>query len=70
MTIQNQIKACCDIAGITLTELANRLGTSQQNLSKRLKVGKFTKEELEHIAAILGCVYKSSFQFPDGSKVE
>ena len=28
------------------TELAQKMGMSQQNFSKRLKVGKFTQEEL------------------------
>ena len=34
------------MAGISLTELAARMGTSQPNLSKRLRVGRFTKEEI------------------------
>lgn len=70
MTLQQKIKACCDISDITLTELANKLGMSQQNFSKRLKVGKFKQDELEQIASILGCKYTSSFVYPNGSKVE
>ena len=70
MTLQQKVKAACDICGITLTELAERMGTSQQNFSKRLKVGKFTQEELEKIAKALHCEYRSGFYFPDGSKIE
>ena len=69
ITIQQRVKASCDLAGITITELANRLGTSQQNLSKRLKVGKFTQDELNNIAKALGAKYISVFEFPDGTKI-
>lgn len=69
MTLEQQIKACCDVAGITVTELGKRMGMSQQNLSKRLKVGKFKKTELEAIAEALGCQYISYFKFSDGTKI-
>ena len=54
---------------MSLTELAEKLGMSQQNLSKRLKVGKFTQEELEDIAKALGAKYISGFEFPNGSRI-
>lgn len=55
-------------ANINITELAKRFGTSQPNMTKRLQVGKFTKEELNKIAEILGCEYVSVFKFPDGKE--
>ena len=58
------------MAGITVTELGRQMGMSQQNISSRLKVGKFTQEELEQMAAIMGCEYHSFFMFPNGSKAE
>ena len=58
------------MAGITITELGKRMGMSQPNFSSRLKVGKFTQEELEKMASIMGCEYHSFFQFPNGSKAE
>jgi len=63
------VKAACDIAGISQTELGQKMGMSQQNFSKRLKVGKFTQEELEIMANYLGCKYISLFEFPDGKRV-
>lgn len=45
------------------------MGMSQQNFSKRLKVGKFTQEELQEMGKCLGCEYISMFQFPDGKRV-
>lgn len=69
MILQQKVKAACDIAGISLTELAAKMDMSQANLSKRLKVGKFTKEELEEMAKCLGCEYISYFEFPNGTKI-
>lgn len=67
--LEQRIKASCELAGVSITELAQKMGMSQQNLSKRLKVGKFTQEELEQIASCLGCKYISVFEFPNGSKI-
>lgn len=69
ITLQQRVKASCELAGISITELAERMGTSQQNLSKRLKVGKFTQEELEEMASYIGCKYISLFEFPDGKRI-
>lgn len=60
----------CKANDITLTELAHKFGTSQQNLSKRLKIGKFTQEELTEIAKLLNCEYHPAWILPDGTKVE
>ena len=70
MTIKDQISACCDVAGITVTELGARMGMSQQSISYRLKTGKFKQSELEKMASIMGARYHSIFEFPDGNKVE
>lgn len=69
ITIQQRVKAACDIAGMSQTELGQKMGMSQQNFSKRLKVGKFTQDEFETMAKILGCKYISIFEFPDGKRV-
>ncbi len=67
ITLQQKIKIACDEAGISLTELGSKMGMSQASISKRVKTGKFTQEELEHMAEIMGCKYKSSFIFPNGN---
>ena len=69
ITLQKKVKASCELAGMSLTELAAKLGMSQQNFSKRLKVGKFTQEELEDIANALGAKYISVFEFPNGTRI-
>lgn len=70
LTLQQKIKVACEIAGISLTELGAKMGMSQASISKRVKTGKFTQEELEEMGKILGAKYKSGFYFPDGNKVE
>ncbi len=68
MTIDKKIKVACAIAGVSESEVARRIETSPQNLHNRLKVGKFTYEELEKIASALGAEFKMEFIFPDGQK--
>lgn len=68
ITIQEQIKTASIHANISLTELATKFGISQSGFSQRMKTGKFTKQELEKIASILGCEYISMFRFPDGKE--
>ena len=70
ITLQQKIKVACDTAGMSLTELGAKMGMSQASISKRVKTGKFTQEELEEMAAIMGCKYQSSFVFPDGNEVK
>lgn len=60
----------CEIADITQAELAQRLGTSAPAFNKRLNTGKFSDDDFQKIAKVLGCEYKSGFYFPDGNKVE
>lgn len=70
ITLQQKIKVACDTAGMSLTELGAKMGMSQASISKRVKTGKFTQEELEEMASIMGCKYQSSFVFPDGNEVK
>jgi len=69
MDIPKKIRIACAAQEISLSELARRLETTPQNLSGRLKVGKFTGEELERIAQALGGTVELSFTFPDGTKI-
>lgn len=68
ITIQEQIKTACIHAGMSLTELAESFGISQSGFSQRMKTGKFTRQEMEKIALIMGCEYVSFFKFPDGKE--
>lgn len=70
LSIRNKVLLACEANNITLTELAGKLGTSQPNLTKRLKTGKFTQEELSHMANILNCKYESTWTLPNGTKLK
>ena len=49
ITLQQKIKVACDTAEMSLTGLGSKMGMSQAAISKRVKTGKFTQEELEEI---------------------
>ena len=61
ITVKEQVKAACDVAGISVTELGKRMGMSQANISSRLSVGKFSKKEYEQMAEILGAKFVFRF---------
>ncbi len=70
MTLQQKIDMAISYNGnITKKEIAERLGTSPQSFGQRLKIGKFTQEELEQIAEILGCKYINYFEYPNGTRI-
>ena len=45
----------------SITDLAKLLNTTPQNLSGKMKRDNFSEKELEEIAKVLDCEYKSSF---------
>ena len=70
MDIPMKIKLAETYARVTEAELARRLGyKSQQALVQRMRTGKFSTQELEHIAEALGAKFEYSFSFPDGTKI-
>lgn len=46
---------------MSITDLAKLLDTSPQNLSGKMKRDNFSEKELQEIARVLNCEYKSSF---------
>ena len=66
MDIAKKIKLAETYADISEAELARRLGKTSQAFGQRLKTGKFKSEELDEIAAALGCEAVFEFRFPDG----
>lgn len=67
--IRRKIKTAAAHAGISEAEIARRIESSPQSLSKRLKTGKFSGEELEGIAAAMGSTLRLDFVFPDGTTI-
>ncbi len=54
---------------MTLTQLAEKLGVSQPNLSKKLKRNNFHEEELRKIAKLLDMKFEAHFVMEDGTKI-
>ncbi len=46
---------------MTIKDLSNRLGTSNQNMANKLKRDNFSMKDLDEIAEALDCEFKSSF---------
>ena len=69
MNAERLVKATAAAQGLTLSQVAERFGTSQQNFSKRLHVGRFTLSEWEQIADALGCKLYFGFELPDGRMI-
>lgn len=53
---------------LTAKDLAAKIGTSQQNLSAKMKRNNFSEKEMEEIAAALNCDLKISFIDRDTGK--
>lgn len=69
MNFSTKIKMAEVVSGMREAELARQFGTSPQAFNQRMKTGKFTYEEMEQIASILGCTWRAEFVFPDGTTV-
>ncbi len=65
---KDQIKAACTKQGITMSELARRIGMSKQNFHGKLQKETFRDYELDKMAEILGCKYVCCFEFKSDTK--
>lgn len=61
MDISKEIKKILIEKDMTLTDLANKLGTSQQNISAKLKKNNPRISELKEIADALGYEFRIEF---------
>ncbi|MEK5334372.1 helix-turn-helix domain-containing protein [Lysinibacillus sp. FSL W8-0992] len=64
-----EIKILLIKTGKSVTEVAEALGTSSQNLSNKMRRDDFKVSELEEIAKICGAKFESNFLLEDGSKI-
>ena len=70
MSNADKIKLILEKRGITYVELANRLGTSKQNLYRKLHCRSIPEDDLKKIAEELNCTYESNFILNDtGEKI-
>lgn len=55
--------------GISVTELANLLGTKPQNLSNKFKRNNFSENELKEIADVLDVTFEAHFVLNTGERI-
>jgi len=64
-----KIKVLLAIKEMTMSDLAESIGTSQPNLSNKLKRDNFSEKELVEIAEVLGVRFEANFILEDGQKI-
>lgn len=69
MNTSNLIKNLCKEKGISVAELARRIGQTPQNFNKKLKRETVSTEELMTIANELGVVFEQSYILENGEKI-
>lgn len=69
LSISEKIKVIMNREGVNMTELAERVGQSRQNLSYKLNRNNLTEEEAKAIASALGWEFAAEFRRVDGSVV-
>ncbi len=69
MKTSDLIRNLCREKGITLAELARRLGQTPQNFSKKLKRETVNTEELMQIADVLNVKFEQSYTLENGEKL-
>jgi transcriptional regulator with XRE-family HTH domain len=70
MTTSEQIRVLCVRTGVSLSELARKIGQTPQNFNAKLKRGTVSHEEMRAIAAVLSVTYKQFFLLPNGERIE
>ena len=70
MTLSEIIEGALAYSKVTKTEIGkNIFGISQPGICQKIKREKFTKKEMEQMAAAMGATYHAYFEFPDGTKI-
>lgn len=64
-----KIKIIMKRLNITTTQLADKIGTSRQNLTNKFSRDKFDEKEIRDIATAMGCEVETTFTLPDGTKI-
>ena len=68
MGVAKKIKHLLVERDLTMTELAELLGTGKSNLSKKITRDNFSEKEIQEIATVLDCQYDIVFTMNDTGK--
>ena len=69
MVMAKKIKMLMVEKDMTISDLAEKMDTSQPNLSNKLKRDNFSENELVKIAEVLDVKYEANFILVDGRKI-
>ena len=70
MGMSEKIKIALIKRKTTITQLSNKIGTSSQNLSNKIRQDNFREKELKEIAEALNCDFEGVFTMKDtGEKI-
>lgn len=69
MNTSNLVKKLCKEKGISVAELARRIGQTPQNFNKKLQRETVSTEELMAIANELGIKFEQSYILENGKKL-
>ena len=69
LTVGEKIKIILKRKNITLSELAELINSSRQNLSNKMSRDNFSEKEIKEIAKALNLECEITFKFEDGSTI-
>ena len=69
LTVGEKIKIILKRKNLTLSDLAELIGSSRQNLSNKMSRDNFSEKEIKEIAKALGIECNISFKLEDGSQI-
>lgn len=56
-------------AGISVAELARRIGCKPSTFHRRMQTGRLSLLELEAMVEVTGCKYVQHYELPNGEKI-
>jgi len=69
LTMVEKIRILLRRKNVTIVELSNRIGTTNQNLANKFKRDNFSIKELDEIAKALDCEFEGYFVDKDGERI-
>ena len=66
---KEKLKKAIAYAGTNQAQLAEQLGVTRASFGHRLDKMRFSEEELNKIAEMIGAKYVDFFEFSDGTKI-
>lgn len=69
LTVAEKIRILLGRKNMTLTDLAEKMNMSRQNLNNKMKRNNFSEQEIKAIAYALEVEYEISFIMDDGKRI-